>query len=111
MDLFNTLGTSLYPSGMIDRADSDESNPRCPWNQPEENDALSNHYNDERNERMAESVYSLVSELSEDAVRLLLEEHLVEAVLASEDFAYTVEYQKRKFVDEANARAEVLSNA
>ena len=36
MDLFNTLGTSLYPSGMIDRADSDESNPRCPWNQPEE---------------------------------------------------------------------------
>ena len=30
MDLFNTLGTSLYPSGMIDRADSDESNPRCP---------------------------------------------------------------------------------
>ena len=111
MDLFNTLGTSLYPSGMIDRADSDESNPRCPWNQPEEDDALSNHYNDERNERMAESVYSLVSELSEDAVRLLLEEHLVEAVLASEDFAYTVEYQKRKFVDEANARAEVLSNA
>jgi len=111
MDLFNTLGTSLYPSGMIDRADSDESNPRCPWNQPEENDALSNHYNDERNERMAESVYSLVSELSEDAVRLLLEEHLVEAVLASEDFAYTVEYQKRKFVDEANARAEIMSNA
>lgn len=111
MDLFNTLGSSLYPSGMIDRADSDESNPRCPWNQPEEDDALSNHYNDERNERMAESVYDLVSELSEDAVRLLLEEHLVEAVLASEDFAYTVEYQKRKFVDEANARAEVLSNA
>jgi len=111
MDLFNTLGSSLYPSGMIDRADSDESNPRCPWNQPEEDDALSSHYNDERNERMAESVYSLVSELSEDAVRLLLEEHLVEAVLASEDFAYTVEYQKRKFVDEANARAGVMSNA
>jgi len=40
-----------------------------------------------------------------------LEEHLVEAVLASEDFAYTVEYQKRKFVDEANARAGVMSNA
>lgn len=36
MDLFNTLGSSLYPSGMIDRADSDESNPRCPWNQPDE---------------------------------------------------------------------------
>ena len=35
MDLFDTLGTSLYPSGMIDRADSDESNPRCPWNKEE----------------------------------------------------------------------------
>jgi|TARA_E500000318_G_scaffold81566_2_gene76833 hypothetical protein len=35
MDLFNTLGTNLYPNGMIDRADSDESNPRCPWNQEE----------------------------------------------------------------------------
>ena len=110
MDLFNTLGTSLYPSGMIDRADSDESNPRCPWNQPEEDDALSNHYNDERNERMAESVYSLVSELSEDAVRLLLEEHLVEAVPLAKTLAI-VEYQKRKFVDEANARAEIMSNA
>ena len=110
MDLFNTLGSSLYPSGMIDRADSDESKPRCPWNQPEHDNDMSNHYNDERDERIAESVYEIVDSLSAEAIKRLLEEHLIESALDDEDFAWEVQYQTRSFIHQAELKAE-LSNA
>ena len=64
MDLFDTLATTLYPTNIT-----------------EHNDDMSNHYNDERNERIAESVYEIVDSLSEEAIRRLLEENLIEAAI------------------------------
>ena len=49
MDLFDTLATTLYPTNIT-----------------EHNDEMSNHYNDERAERIAESVYEIVDSLSEE---------------------------------------------
>ena len=93
MDLFNTLGTSLYPTTIT-----------------EHNDEMSNHYNDERDERIAESVYEIVDNLSEEAIKRLLEEHLIESALDDEDFAWEVQYQTRSFIHQAELKAE-LSNA
>jgi uncharacterized NAD(P)/FAD-binding protein YdhS len=76
----------------------------------EHNDDMSNHYNDERNERIAESVYEIVDSLSEEAIRRLLEENLIEAAITDEDFAYTVQYQTRSFIHQAETKAE-LANA
>jgi len=93
MDLFDTLATTLYPTNIM-----------------EHNDDMSNHYNDERNERIAESVYEIVDSLSEEAIRRLLEENLIEAAITDEDFAYTVQYQTRSFIHQAETKAE-LANA
>ena len=93
MDLFNTLATTLYPTNIT-----------------EHNDDMSNHYNDERDERIAESVYEIVDSLSEEAIRRLLEENLIEAAITDEDFAYTVQYQTRSFIHQAETKAE-LANA
>ena len=93
MDLFNTLATTLYPTNIT-----------------EHNDDMSNHYNDERNERIAEAVYEIVDSLSEEAIRRLLEENLIEAAITDEDFAYTVQYQTRSFIHQAETKAE-LANA
>ena len=93
MDLFNTLATTLYPTNIT-----------------EHNDDISNHYNDERDERIAESVYEIVDSLSEEAIRRLLEENLIEAAITDEDFAYTVQYQTRSFIHQAETKAE-LANA
>jgi uncharacterized NAD(P)/FAD-binding protein YdhS len=93
MDLFNTLATTLYPTTLT-----------------EHNDDMSNHYNDERNERIAESVYEIVDSLSEEAIRRLLEENLIEAAITDEGFAYTVQYQTRSFIHQAETKAE-LANA
>jgi len=93
MDLFNTLATTLYPTNIT-----------------ENNDDMSNHYNDDRNERIAESVYEIVDSLSEEAIRRLLEENLIEAAITDADFAYTVQYQTRSFIHQAETKAE-LANA
>jgi uncharacterized NAD(P)/FAD-binding protein YdhS len=93
MDLFNTLATTLYPTNIT-----------------EHNEEMSNHYNDERNERIAESVYEIVDSLSEEAIRRLLEENLIETAITDEDFAYTVQYQTRSFIHQAETKAE-LANA
>jgi len=93
MDLFNTLATALYPTNITEHSDD-----------------MSNHYNDERNERIAESVYEIVDSLSEEAIRRLLEENLIEAAITDEDFAYTVQYQTRSFIHQAETKAE-LANA
>ena len=93
MDLFNTLATTLYPTNITEHSDD-----------------MSNHYNDERNERIAESVYEIVDSLSEEAIRRLLEENLIEAAITDEDFAYTVQYQTRSFIHQAETKAE-LANA
>jgi hypothetical protein len=93
MDLFNTLATTLYPTNIT-----------------EHNEEMSNHYNDERNERIAESVYEIVDSLSEEAIRRLLEENLIEEAITNEDFAYTVQYQTRSFIHQAETKAE-LANA
>jgi hypothetical protein len=93
MDLFNTLATTLYPTNIT-----------------EHNDEMSNHYNDERDERIAESVYEIVDSLSEEAIRRLLEENLIEEAITNEDFAYTVQYQTRSFIHQAETKAE-LANA
>ena len=93
MDLFNTLAATLYPTNIT-----------------EHNDEMSNHYNDERDERIAESVYEIVDSLSEEAIRRLLEENLIEAAITDEDFAYTVQYQTRSFIHQAETKAE-LANA
>ena len=93
MDLFNTLATTLYPATITEH----------------DND-MSNHHNDERDERIAESVYEIVDSLSEEAIRRLLEEHLIEEALKNEDFAWEVQYQTRSFIHQAELKAE-LSNA
>jgi hypothetical protein len=93
MDLFNTLATTLYPTNIT-----------------EHNEEMSNHYNDERDERIAESVYEIVDSLSEEAIRRLLEENLIEEAITNEDFAYTVQYQTRSFIHQAETKAE-LANA
>ena len=93
MDLFDTLATTLYPTNIT-----------------EHNEEMSNHYNDERAERIAESVYEIVDNLSEEAIRRLLEENLIEAAITDEDFAYTVQYQTRSFIHQAETKAE-LANA
>ena len=93
MDLFSTLATTLYPTNIT-----------------EHNDEMSNHYNDERDERIAESVYEIVDSLSEEAIRRLLEENLIEAAITDEDFSYTVQYQTRSFIHQAETKAE-LANA
>jgi len=93
MDLFDTLATTLYPTNITEHSDD-----------------MSNHYNDERNERIAESVYEIVDSLSEEAIRRLLEENLIEAAITDEDFAYTVQYQTRSFIHQAETKAE-LANA
>jgi len=93
MDLFNTLATTLYPTNITEHSDD-----------------MSNHYNDERNERIAESVYEIVDSLSEEAIRRLLEEHLIESALDDEDFAWEVQYQTSTFIHQAETKAE-LANA
>ena len=93
MDLFSTLATTIYPTNIM-----------------EHNDEMSNHYNDERDERIAESVYEIVDSLSDLAIRRLLEENLIEAAITDEDFAYTVQYQTRSFIHQAETKAE-LANA
>ena len=93
MDLFDTLATTLYPTNIT-----------------EHNDEMSNHYKEGRDERIAESVYEIVDSLSEEAIRRLLEENLIEAALTDEDFAYTVQYQTRSFIHQAETKAE-LANA
>ena len=93
MDLFDTLATTLYPTNIT-----------------EHNEEMSNHYNDERAERIAESVYEIVDNLSEEAIRRLLEENLIEAAITDEDFAHTVQYQTRSFIHQAETKAE-LANA
>ena len=93
MDLFNTLATTLYPATIT-----------------EHNNDMSNHYNDERDERIAESVYEIVDSLSEEAIKRLLEEHLIESALDDEDFAWEVQYQTRSFIHQAELKAE-LANA
>ena len=93
MDLFNTLAPTLYPATIT-----------------EHNNDMSNHYNDERDERIAESVYEIVDSLSEEAIRRLLEEHLIEEALKDEDFAWEVQYQTRSFIHQAELKAE-LANA
>jgi len=93
MDLFDTLATTLYPTNITEHSDD-----------------MSNHYNDERDERIAESVYEIVDSLSEEAIRRLLEENLIEAAITDEDFAYTVQYQTRSFIHQAETKAE-LANA
>ena len=93
MDLFDTLATTLYPTNIT-----------------EHNDEMSNHYSDERAERIAESVYEIVDSLSEEAIRRLLEESLIESAITDEDFAYTVQYQTRSFIHQAETKAE-LANA
>jgi len=92
MDLFDTLATTLYPTNIT-----------------EHNEEMSN-YENERDERIAESVYEIVDSLSEEAIRRLLEENLIEAAITDEDFAYTVQYQTRSFIHQAETRAE-LANA
>ncbi len=93
MDLFDTLATTLYPTNIT-----------------EHNDEMSNHYSDERAERIAESVYEIVDSLSEEAIRRLLEESLIESAITDEDFSYTVQYQTRSFIHQAETKAE-LANA
>lgn len=93
MDLFSTLATTLYPATITEH----------------DND-MSNHYNDERDERIAESVYEIVDSLSAEAIKRLLEEHLIESALDDEDFAWEVQYQTRSFIHQAELKAE-LSNA
>lgn len=93
MDLFNTLGSSLYPATITEHAND-----------------MSNHYNDERDERIAESVYEIVDSLSAEAIKRLLEEHLIESALDDEGFAWEVQYQTRSFIHQAELKAE-LSNA
>jgi hypothetical protein len=93
MDLFNTLATTLYPTNIT-----------------EHNDDMSNHYNDERDECIAESVYMIVDSLSEKALRRLLEEKLIEEAHADEDFAYSVQYCTHMFIRQAEVKAE-LANA
>jgi hypothetical protein len=55
-------------------------------------------------------VYEIVDSLSEEAIRRLLEENLIEAAITDEDFAYTVQYQTRSFIHQAETKAE-LANA
>ena len=92
MDLFDTLATTLYPTNIT-----------------EHNEEMSN-YENERDERIAESVYEIVDSLSEEAIRRLLEENLIEAAITDEDFAYTVQYQTRSFIHQAETKSE-LANA
>lgn len=84
MDLFNTLGTSLYPTTIT-----------------EHNDDMSNLYNDEREERIAESVYEIVDNLSEPAARRLLEDILFTQGIDSEDFSWTLRTQTKFFIEQA----------
>ena len=93
MDLFNTLATTLYPATIT-----------------EHDNNMSNHYKEDRDERIAESVYEIVDSLSEEAIRRLLEEHLIEEALKDEDFAWEVQYQKNTFILQAERKAE-LANA
>ena len=93
MDLFNTLATTLYPTNIT-----------------EHNEEMSNHYKETNDERIAESVYEIVDSLSEEAIRRLLEEHLIEEALKDEDFAWEVQYQTSTFIHQAETKAE-LANA
>ena len=96
MDLFDTLATTLYPTNI-----TEHNNDMSIFNTEE---------SAERDERIAESVYEIVDSLSEEAIRRLLEENLIEAALTDEDFAYTVQYQTRSFIHLAETKAE-LANA
>lgn len=99
MDLFDTLATTLYPTNITEH-NEEMSNPY-----KEDREAMFTHY-----ERIAESVYEIVDSLSEEAIRRLLEENLIEAAITDEDFAYTVQYQTRSFIHQAETKAE-LANA
>tara|TARA_R100000231_G_scaffold95407_1_gene71572 strand:- start:734 stop:1015 length:282 start_codon:yes stop_codon:yes gene_type:complete len=93
MDLFDTLATTLYPATITEQISD-----------------MSNHYNSDRDERIAESVFEIVDSLSEEAIRRLLEEHLIEEALKDEDFAWEVQYQTSTFIHQAERKAE-LANA
>ena len=93
MDLFDTLATTLYPATITEQTGD-----------------MSNHYKEDRDERIAESVYEIVDSLSEEAIRRLLEEHLIESALDDEDFAWEVQYQTSTFIHQAERKAE-LANA
>lgn len=96
MDLFDTLATTLYPTNITEHND--------------DMSIFNTLERAERDERIAESVYEIVDSLSEEAIRRLLEENLIEAALTDEDFAYTVQYQTRSFIHQAETKAE-LANA
>lgn len=96
MDLFDTLATTLYPTNITEHND--------------DMSIFNTLERAERDERIAESVYEIVDSLSEEAIRRLLEENLIEAALTDEDFAYTVQYQTRSFIHLAETKAE-LANA
>lgn len=93
MDLFDTLATTLYPATITEQTSD-----------------MSNHYNSDRDERIAESVFEIVDSLSAEAIKRLLEEHLIESALDDEDFAWEVQYQTSTFIHQAERKAE-LANA
>ena len=88
MDLFNTLATTLYPSTIT-----------------EQTIYMSNHYKEERDERIADSVYEIVDNLSEDAIRRLLEEHLIESAIDDESFAWELMHTPGVFMRQAETKA------
>lgn len=88
MDLFNTLATTLYPSTITEQTID-----------------MSNHYKEERDERIADSVYEIVDNLSEDAIRRLLEEHLIESAIDDESFAWELMHTPGVFMRQAETKA------
>jgi hypothetical protein len=59
---------------------------------------MSCEYREAYEESLAESVYTITDHLSENALRRLLEEMLIEDAIDKPDFAWTLMHQTKKFI-------------
>lgn len=62
---------------------------------------MSNEYKEAHDERLADSVYEILDNLSDEAKHRMLEEMLIEAGLEDESFAWTLMHQKNVVIRDA----------
>ena len=62
---------------------------------------MSNECKEDNDERLMESVYEIVDNLSERAARRLLEDILFTQGIDSEDFSWTLRTQTKFFIEQA----------
>jgi hypothetical protein len=66
---------------------------------------MSNEYREQYLENLADAVYHIVDNLSDDALHRLLEEHLIESAINDESFAWELMHTPSVFMRQAETKA------